>query len=72
MCHQLRTPLCGGYVSRFPQLSLDESLYYGMWLILRVKGGKCRSEAMTLPFRHILFVGGAGVKPLRHGTVQYI
>ena len=26
---------------------------YGMCLILRIKGGK-----MTLPFKHILFVGG--------------
>ena len=31
---------------------------YDMWLILRVKWGKWRRSAPTLPFRHILFVGG--------------
>ena len=49
---------------------------YAMWLILRVKGGKCRSGAIVLPYMHILFIGGdkmigwgAGAKPLRYSMV---
>ena len=31
---------------------------YGMWIILRIRWGKCWSRDLALPFRHILSVGG--------------
>ena len=43
--------------------------YYGMRLILRVKGGKFWSKVTTLHFMHILFVGEGGGTALL--VVQY-